>query len=379
MEYRHRHRIITFIFHYLLVVYFFVVLSVLSGGVADGLLTCVLAAAMGYFLVNHKRKNIQKKEQESDKEGQCQLSFAVLAIVASFLMMGSAANTYDETESISAGSLLLVWLLLMTIFVTYLYADYFREKYMTMYVNPCVTEETIRRFEGNTKLRLRRTLIRTAIIMMLVFSVGAAIFNMDFVVEETKEEKEKEKKEEEKKEETEPATDPAKKLQELEERKPEPNPVWEAFTALLMQIMKFVVMILFVVGILLVLFLVLRKLFSFRLPQYERVTKEEIEEEKDSMEEYISLRPRKTISEHFSDDNNGKIRRIFYRYIKKQAGKQRVDTSKTPWELADTYIAGENTELTKEQQTTIRIYEKARYSRATCSSEEVETMRETLR
>ncbi len=378
MEYGHRHRVITFVFHYLLVVYLLVVMSVLSGGLAEGLLTCVLGVAIGYFIVSHKWKKIEKKEQDADKEGQCQVSFAVITILASFMMMGSAANTYYEVEKVSVGSLLLIWLLLMTLFATYLYADFYREKYMTMHVNPCVTEETIRRFEGNTKRRLRKTFLRTTIVMMLVFSVGASISNMEFVVEEKEEEEEKEKKKDE--EEVEPATDPAKELKELEERKPEPNPAWKAFTELLMQIMKIVVMVLFVFGILLVIFLILRKLFSIRLPQYERIKKEDSEEEITLTEEYISLRPRrKVINEHFSDDNNGKIRRVFYRYIRKQAGKEKIDTSKTPWELADAYMAGENVELTTEQQSAVRIYEKARYSGNVCSGEEVETMRETLR
>ncbi len=369
MEYGHRHRVITFVFHYLIVTYLLVVFSVLSGGVAQGLLTCVLAAAAGYFVVGHKWNHIRQKEKEEEKEAQCQIAFCVVAIIVSVGLMGSAQYTYGPSERLSVGSLLLIWLLLMSIFGTYLYAEYYREKYMTMYVNPCVTQETIQRFEGNTKRRLRKTFLWGAIAAMLVFTVAATISNVDFAVE--KQEQEKEAKEK-KKSKSRPKADPKKDVKELEDKKTEPSAAWLAFTAILTQIMQIVVLVLVVVGILSVIFIILRNLLSIRLPKYERIEDEEEEEVETMVEEYISLRPKTNRREHFSNDSNGKIRRIFYRHIRKQAGKEKIDVSMTPWELANTYI-------TEEQQSAVEIYEKARYSGEMCSEEEVQAMRETLR
>lgn len=95
----------------------------------------------------------------------------------------------------------------------------------------------------------------------------------------------------------------------------------------------------------------------------------------EGVDEYIPLRQTVRREVSFPEDANGRIRRCFYRYIWKRAGKQ-VDVSMTPWELAGEYLPEEQEDgLTEEQRQVVILYEKARYSGKECTEEEAERVR----
>lgn len=147
----------------------------------------------------------------------------------------------------------------------------------------------------------------------------------------------------------------------------------ELLLRILMRVMQIIIVLLFVIGVVAVLFFLLRKFFRIRLPEFSRVEKIR-EKHTDGIDEYISLRPAIRPREEFPGDPNGKIRRYFTRYMKKKSGGK-VDASLTPKEMAEIYLAGEGEPVTEKERVIVELYEKARYSGESCSEEEAEKVR----
>ena len=94
------------------------------------------------------------------------------------------------------------------------------------------------------------------------------------------------------------------------------------------------------------------------------------------MDEYISLTPVLRRKHSFPNNANGRIRQVFYRYIRKMA-RQGINPSLTPRELIREYAqTTDEMEMTDEQRKVARLYEKARYSAVDCTDDEVDQMRE---
>lgn len=366
MDYRHRYQIIVFLCHYLCVVCFLVIIALADGSTLQAYLIFVIAMALCYFIINFKLGHKKKRERHPDREKSTHMTVfgAVLGMAAFF-----HAEDFREQKGLEfvLGELLF-FVMILGITAVYLYADYFREKYLTMYANPCVNSKTIRRFEKNTGHALKRFLLFFGLGMLMLFFVVSAIQTTEV---EYKYEKQEERQIREPVQKARPKKDQQKEIQEREKEKR--SPFMELLLRILMRVMQIIIVLLFVIGIVAVLFFLLRKFFRIRLPQFSRVEKIR-EKHTDGIDEYISLRPVLRPREEFPGDPNGKIRRYFTRYMKKKSGGK-VDASLTPKEMAQMYLAGEGEPVTEKERVIVELYEKARYSGESCSEEEAEKVR----
>ena len=160
----------------------------------------------------------------------------------------------------------------------------------------------------------------------------------------------------------------------VEETEEERSSFVQVLLFLLEKFMQILMILFLIIAVLWILYVILKRLLNFRLPEFAW-SEEKEEVEIGGMDEYIPLRQAVSREVSFPEDANGRIRRCFYRYIWKRAGKQ-VDVSMTPWELAGEYLPEEQEDgLTEEQRQLVGIYEKARYSGKECTEDEVERVR----
>ena len=93
---------------------------------------------------------------------------------------------------------------------------------------------------------------------------------------------------------------------------------------------------------------------------------EESTVERSHNEEYTRLVPvmRKDLT--FPAGNDGRIRRYFYKEVRKKAGNQEIEKSQTPMELKRTFL-----EPNAREERLTELYEKARYAKDSVTEEEI--------
>lgn len=367
MNVRHRYQVIVFLYQYLLVMYLLLTAVIMTGGWFRSFLFFGIGMAGGYLFVRFRMKYEIKKEQNQMKERRCHLFFLAAAVFVSFVYL--VQMQADHGIQPEAACKILLSIQLFSVFAVYLYADYFHEKYLTMYANPSVSAETIRRFEKNTWRVLRK---KAAVFGGIVLFLLLLASNIETTKVEQQEWQQRPQKSAEQKSSTKVVKEKKNKAKEVAE-KAQRGPFWEMFGKVLLYVMKVVMILLLVLGIVGVVFLLIRKFLSIRLPSFEPVSREE--RVSGGNDEYTSLRPQNRRRAVFPADNNGRIRKIFYRYIRKGA-KEKVDVSLTARELARQYGAGLETGMTDGEEILVALYEKARYSGKMCVDEEVERVKE---
>lgn len=362
---------IVFIYKYLALVFIPLLYIVLTQGSAAGLLFYIIAIAVLYLLVRFQI-SLGRKKKEMNRDERCHGIFGALAL---------AAATFFPVEAADGG--FIVWLDiagtvltgcgLLSIFAVYLYAGYYYEKYLTMYENPCVSGETIRRFEQNTAAVLKKKALVFAVTLAVMYTVLSIALSGQTV---SKPKKREIPKVEQEKTDVPDAVDHVRERLNEKKEKEEEDPAWEMFLLILRKVLWVIVVLLALLGAFLVIFFIFRRILSLQpLPLSDAPKKEEIITE--GTDEYIPLRPVYREREKFPADNNGKIRRYFYHYIRKKAGSG-VDISLTPFELAEAYGTEGSGQLSEGGSAAVRIYEKARYSGKMCGDEEVEEVRKQL-
>ncbi len=363
-QYQHKYHILLFTCQYLGVAYIIDVMALLTGGEAQCLLSFVLTLAAGYFIINFKYHHKKKKDDGTVKEKQAHMGWFVVGLVLSgylFLMI-----SIEESAAIGAAGIVVIDTMIAATFAVYYYAEYYHQKYLTMYSNPCVNRETIARFEENTKKRLRRPVTIVAIFFVLTIGMTAIMSSVSWDVPAGQEREESEEEKEEKNRTFQAGNREHKKMPEIKEE--DKNPIWRQIAQIITKVLMVLVAALLVAGILLLLFFLFRKIFSVKIPHYESVKKEE-EKRRESVEEYTSLQPQvRRGKERFSPDANGQIRRSFYHIVRKQTKDKGVESSMTPREIATAH-------LTIQQQEIVPLYEKARYSGDMCTESEAQKAR----
>lgn len=369
MEPRRKYYGLVFAYQYMAAAGVSLSLVAASPGSGRGALFFVICLAVGYLAVRFRMKYTSKRERQNGREKRCHLSLLIAAIGVSVMFLVPPEYADEVSNMGFAGGLLTaVWFL--SAFALYEYAEYYREKYLTMYENPCVSGETIRRFEQNTKRAVRKA--------QIVFGAAALLLVVLVSVLPGSEPKTAPKRKmtpqaEQKKNPAPRVKAKPGRLREINEREEESRSFqWEMFLRVLRVVMKVVVILLALLGIILLAYFFLRRLLRVRIPKYTRISAER-ETVTDGIDEYIPLPVSGRRAEGFSPDNNGRIRRYFYGYIRKRAGR-RVDPSLTPYELAREYTVDEGN-LAAGETEAVAIYEKARYSGALCGPEEVEKAR----
>ncbi len=371
---RRRYNNIVSFYYYLVVCYFIIAGSVIGGGAGETVILCIILGAAGYFIFSYRSSHESRREREQNKERRCYLLPWVLVLIFTFAMLAVSAEALLEGQSVSRIQGVILFALVLFIFSVFLYAEYFYEKYLTVYANPCVSPETIKRFEKNTLASLKRKLMAAGIVTLAVCMI--AIAGMSTKVESNPAPRERqEQKKIEKKGKTKSYPMEERRREIAEETEEERSSFVQVLLFLLEKFMQILMILFLIIAVLWILYVILKRLLNFRLPEF--VWSEEKEEvEIEGMDEYIPLRQAVSREVSFPEDANGRIRRCFYRYIWKRAGKQ-VDVSMTPWELAGEYLPEEQEDgLTEEQRQLVGIYEKARYSGKECTEDEVERARE---
>lgn len=361
MDYRHRYQVIVLTYQYLVVMYLFLTAVVATGVWFRSLLFFAIALAVGYLVVRFRLKYYIEKEENETKERQCHLFVAVIALIVSFLYLAQMEEYQGEgTDTVG---IVLLCVQIFSVIASYLYAGYFHEKYLTMYANPSVSEETIRRFEQNTwrALRKKAMVFGGVVLVLLVIALNMPTA---YVEQERIQQKPQTETTQETRKVVKERKERAKEV--AEQAKKERGPFWEMVLKVLLFVMRVVIVVLFVLAIVGIVYLIIRKFLSVKIPAFAPVQKEKRRVE--GGDEYIPLQPRTREKAVFPSDNNGVIRKRFYQYIRKGA-KGRVDVSLTPKELAKQYG-------TREESILVTLYEKARYSGKMCRDEEVEQIRE---
>lgn len=359
---------IVFIYKYLALIFVPLLYIILTQGSVSGLLFYIIAIAVLYLLIR-SQINYGRKKKEMSRDERCHGMFGAVALAAAMLFPVQAADG-GYIVWIDILGTVLIGCGLFSIFAVYLYAGYYYEKYLTMYENPCVSEETIRRFEQNTAAVLKKK----AVVFAAVLAVICAVLSMLLSVQtERVPEKREIPKVEQKKTDTPGAVDRVRERLREKTEKEEKDPAWEMFLFILRKVVWVIVVLLALLGAFLVIFFIFRRILSLQpLRLTDVVKKEDIFEE--GTDEYIPLRPVYREREKFPSDNNGKIRRYFYHYVRKKAGGD-VDISLTPFELAETYGTEGSGQLSEGEREAVSIYEKARYSGKMCGDGEAEKVR----
>lgn len=369
---RRYNNIVTF-YYYLVVCYFIIAGSVMGGGVGETVILCIILGAAGYFIFNYRSSHESRREREQNKERRCYLLPWVLVLILSFLMFAASAEVSLESQSVSRIQGVILFALVLFIFSVFLYAEYFYEKYLTIYANPSVSPEMLKRFEKNTLSGLKRKLMAAGIAALTIGILAAAGMTTNVEFDSVSRERQEQKKIE-RREKTKSYPMKARQREIAEEIEEERSSFIQVLLFVLEKFMQILMLLFLVIAVLWILYIILKGLLNFRLPEFAW-SEENKEVETEGMDEYIPLRQTVRREASFPEDANGRIRRCFYRYIWKRAGKQ-VDVSMTPWELAGKYLPEEQEDdLSEEQRQVVILYEKARYSGKECTEEEAERVR----
>lgn len=369
---RRYNNIVTF-YYYLVVCYFIITGSVMGGGVGETVILCIILGAAGYFIFNYRSSHESRREREQNKERRCYLLPWILVLILSFLMPAASAEVSLESQSVSQIQGVILFALVLFIFSVFLYAEYFYEKYLTIYANPSVSPEMLKRFEKNTLSGLKRKLMAAGIAALTIGIMAAAGMSTGVEFNSVPRERQEQKKIE-RREKTKSYPMKARQREIAEEIEEERSSFVQILLFVLEKFMQILMLLFLVIAVLWILYIILKGLLNFRLPEFAW-SEENKEVETEGMDEYIPLRQTVRREASFPEDANGRIRRCFYRYIWKRAGKQ-VDVSMTPWELAGEYLPEEQEDdLSEEQRQVVILYEKARYSGKECTEEEAERVR----
>ena len=369
---RRYNNIVTF-YYYMVICYFIIAGSMMGGGVGETGIICIILGAAGYFYFSYRSSYESRRERELNKEKRCYLLAWILVLILSFFMPFASADASMESRSISRIQGVILFALVLFIFGVYLYAEFFHEKYLAMYTNQCVSPETIKRFEKNTAASLKRKAMAAGIAALAVCIMAVAGMSTDVELKSVPRERQEQRKIE-RKEKTKSYPMEARQREIAEETEEERSSFVQVLLLVLEKFMQILMILFLIIAVLWILYVILKRLLNFRLPEFVSSEKDK-ELETEGMDEYIPLRQTVRREASFPEDSNGRIRRYFYRYIWKRAGKQ-VDVSMTPWELAGEYLPEEQEDgLTEEQRQVVSLYEKARYSGKECSEEEAERAR----
>lgn len=295
----------------------------------------------------------KKQERAVEEDSERRLTCHVGLLIGIGILATSATVTSERPEH-----LFLCCLFYIAAIGVFFFWRYYSGKYLVLYRNPSVSKNTRTRAER----RIQNSLVRLALIgaaaVVFIFIVASLVPEVQITPISTESTPEPERKEKEERK------DPVAVSQTERPRMPEEQRE-DSILLLIVRYIAWVLVVVFaVIGILLLLFKVVMFFMGMRnRGEYEYY---ELLEEKTDNEEYARLIPviRKGIS--FPAGNAGKVRRAFYKAVKKGADGSRIENSHTPYELREKYLTEkEDSEFLTE------LYEKARYSEDEVSDREV--------
>lgn len=350
MTERQKLRIIRFYFNYLLVIAAFT--SVFFWFDASEPVSWIrLVLLLGVPLPILWRSKERQLEEEK-KEKKLPANHFAVAVLAGIIGAPSLF-LYEKHDSFWLSCLLFA----VAIVLCFL-GEYIRGRYLLLYCNPSVSAETRRRSGRNMKRYLLQIAVAGAVVLLLLLVVVShepEIARQDRPKTNTAQQ--------------EPDRAPApmtgsqrerpEKIQEEQEEQKE-----NVFLQVLRYFLLVAIVVMGAVTVCYGLFrLLLYLIRGRRKPVWEF---EEALTEKREDEEYTRLVPVVRDKVRFPDGNDGKIRRQFYKAVKRQAGGQEIVRSKTPVELKETYLG-----VDEKEAVLTELYEKARYAGESVTEEEI--------
>lgn len=350
MTERQKLRIISFYFNYLIVLsaftsifYWFDVSQPISW------LRLVLLLGVPVPILWRSKERQREEEKKENKLPAYHFAFAIIACI-----IGSPASILNEKQD----NFWLCCLFFASAIALYLLGEYIRGRYLLLYCNPSVSAETKRRSGKNMKKYLLEMAVAGMVVLLLL---------LIFVSYEPEISWQDKPKTNTAQQETDHGPDPvgngAKerqgKIQEEQEDR-EQN--------VFLQALRYVLLIAIIaMGAAAVCYGLFRLLFYLIKGRRKTVWEfTEIQTEKRDDEEYTRLVPVVKGEVRFPAGNDGKIRRQFYKEVRRQAGDHEIVRSKTPVELKEAYF-----EPNEKETVLTELYEKARYARESVTAEEI--------
>lgn len=350
-----------FLYNYMCLSYLIILFSMIAGSL-KGFVMFVVLAAIGLLLFRFKWDHVSEKEPKKTTEKECHIEVLISICVISVFLMAQFDAYFGNDQVVDLWGKLLLFCLLISCFIIYYYTQYFTKKFLLTFANPCVTRETYSRIGHNQFQAMKRTFITGLILLLILFTMAVTVsIPTDYSttqVTHTQQKKKVEKKIKKPKQKS-----AAKRVTDKKEKT---NPFIAFLLMILAKFLKILFLVLFILAVVLLVFVVLRRLLSLRVPRFQRVAKV-IELDSDGIDEYIPIRSKFYSNGDFSNDNNGKVRKAFFKLIRKNA-KKRVDTTLTAQEMGREYLREDATNV-------VAIYDKARYSGKMCSDVETNQIR----
>ena len=298
-----------------------------------------------------------KKKREKGKMPVCPLGhLIVVGVIISpvFILPEAKPNSLF---------CLILYLLDMGIFFFY---QYYKGKYNLLYCNPSVTDHTRERAEGKLNRMFFKLFMAAVFAIIVLFFIVNAVSGADIRISPPRQEQEEQQEEEPKKEADRIPAELSKKQKDLLRQKQKEDNFF-------LLLLRYAVFLLLVLLTLFVLLFLLYRIIMYFVRKRRKIScgyYEEIVEENDQ-EEYTRLVPAVKREPSFPGGNNGKIRKAFYRAVRRGAGGKKVDKSHTPYELRDAYLAP-----TESSGYLTALYEKAKYSPWDVTDDEIKKWEE---
>ncbi|MCH5265179.1 MAG: hypothetical protein J1F02_04720 [Lachnospiraceae bacterium] len=358
-------RMLSFYCEYLLVLVLFTSWFFwFDGGLSASLMAVILLAVPGLILNFYFKVRKEEKQRQEGKIPSCRLGMVIVAGVVAApggiagLWGEDAGMMYSGAFAGARTNILFAELLYVAALGLYFFWRYYSGKYILLHRNPSVSKDTRER-AGKKMVHSLLRLAALAVTVLFVLIVAVSLlpeWKPTLYQPGTGQEEEQEYSESKI-----PNSGAGDQIAEqIRQKQAEPG----LFLVIIRYIAYGALVLFGLVAVVLILYWIITRFVRKRGDGEEYY--EEIVEKNDN-EEYSSLVPvRRKAGIVFPEGNDGRIRRVFYRRIKKQAAGRRVDSSQTPQELQQEYLQEE-----RNAGYLTWLYEKARYSPDSVTDEEI--------
>lgn len=350
MTEQNKMRIITFYYYYLIVLSSFT--AVFFWFEASQLLSwlrLVLLLGIPVLILWRSRERQEEEEKKGKKLPMCQFG----ALLFPGIIGAPASLLYERQDNFW-----LCCLFLAAAIGLFFAGEYIRGRYLLLYCNPSVSEETRRRTRKNMKKYLVEMAVIGVVVLLLLLVLSS--FEPEFSQQERR-------KTNTVQQETDHDPNPVGKRQKEQGSKRQEEQEQKEQNVFLLALRYVLLVAIVVMGVTAVCYGLFRFLFYLIRGRRKPVWQfEETLTEKREDEEYTRLVPVARSEVRFPGGFDGKIRRQFYKEVRRQAGDHEIIRSKTPVELKETYL-----EPNEREAVLTELYEKARYARESVTEEEI--------
>lgn len=350
MTEQNKMRILAFYYNYL------IVLSVITsifywfdGDTAASWLRLLLLLGVPVLILWRSKERQQEVAKEERQLPVCHFEFLIIAGIVA--VPGSLLNENQAN----------FWLCCAfygAAVVIYFFCKYIRGRYLVFYRNPSVSKETRKR-AGQS---MRRSLGGLAL-------AGLAVFLLLILVSQVTPEApipKRERTNAEQQEQDNVFDTAANQQNEMRDalRETQEQAQENLFLVILRYLLTFAIIAATVLALAYGLVRFILTLLGRR--RRTRLEFEEVVVEDNDTEELTRLVPVRRAAPVFPGGNDGRVRKEFYREIRRRAGEQKISPAQTPLELRENYL-GEN----RKEELLTELYEKARYAEDSVTDEEL--------